>query len=329
MTNQTSLTDELTGNSSTVQTDHGGLEFGDLIVLLLDLVLLIYTGWRSYDFLSTTVPNGYQMLALVGLWGLDIGAVAWSLVWVFGSTEKYQDWTSLGFFVIDLVGVVMTSLTDSLMYGAKGGTMTNSLTGIAVVVIPLVVVGNVIAGFIYHMTSPATRARREARKEAAQHKRNMDQVSKMERELLHAESYLLAKQDTLEKASILAEIKIAQDAIEKATRDQLRDQVGIHFNAKSGAASSNSSLDQLKARILELRQKLTLTNDPDASSEDTSASSTSSASAPSTPSLPQPVDASTLSAHPSMSPKEGDQNILEGPEPVAVNGNGHSKQDPM
>ncbi|MCJ7435296.1 MAG: hypothetical protein MUO77_17590, partial [Anaerolineales bacterium] len=163
MSNTSTLTAELTGSTS-IQTDHGGIDIGDLIVLLLDAVLLIYTAWRSYDFLATTVPTGFQILAVVGLWGLDIGAVAWSLVWIFGSSTKYQDWTSMAFFIIDLVGVVLTSVTDSLMYGEKDGAMTHTLEGIAIVVIPLVVVSNVVAGFIYHMTSPATKARREERK---------------------------------------------------------------------------------------------------------------------------------------------------------------------
>lgn len=75
MSNTSTLTDELTGRTG-IQTDHGGVDIGDLIVLLLDAVLLIYTAWRSYDFLSTTVPSGFEILGLIGLWGLDIGAVA-------------------------------------------------------------------------------------------------------------------------------------------------------------------------------------------------------------------------------------------------------------
>ena len=337
MTNQTSLTDELTGNSSTIQTDHGDLEFGDLIVLLLDLVLLIYTGWRSYDFLSTTVPSGFQILALVGLWGLDIGAVAWSLVWVFGSTEKYQDWTSLGFFIIDLLGVVTTSLTDSLMYGDKGGTVTSALTGIAVVVIPLVVVGNVVAGFVYHLTSPATRARREARKELARHRRNMEQVAKMNTDLVHAEAYLLAKQDTLEKAAILAQIKIAQDGLEKLTRTQLRDPNGIYGGSLSSPgfsapSAASSVIEQMKARLEELRQKLTAITNPHDASADSAASSISTDLQPA--STPVPASSTPQSANPPLPAQEpmiisSNENTQTGPAPEIVNGNGHSNTDPL
>src|SRR5512133_3703017 len=113
MSNTNSLTDELTGRTG-IQTDHGGIGIGDLLVLGLDAVLLIYTAFRSYDFLSTTVPTGFEILGLIGLWGLDIGAVAWSLVWIFGSSSRYQDWISMAFFLVDLAGVILTSVTDSL-----------------------------------------------------------------------------------------------------------------------------------------------------------------------------------------------------------------------
>jgi hypothetical protein len=253
MSNTNTLTDELTGRTG-VQTDHGGVDIGDLIVLLLDAVLLIYTAWRSYDFLSTTVPSGFEILGLIGLWGLDIGAVAWSLVWIFGSSTKYQDWTSMAFFIIDLVGVILTSITDSLMYGAKTGAMTGVLTGISTVAIPLVVVFNVVAGFIYHMTSPATKARREERKANAAHREKMSEITAMERDLLYAESYLLAKQDTLDKAVLLAEIKKSQDAVEKSTRDSLRDQIGIRNAANAGGGFGN--IDELKTRLAEMAKKL-------------------------------------------------------------------------
>lgn len=254
MSNTISLTDELTGKNG-IRTDHGGIDIGDIIVLLLDAVLLIYTAWRSYDFLSTTVPSGFEILGLVGLWGLDIGAIAWSLVWIFGSSTKYQDWTSMAFFIIDLTGVILTSITDSLMYGAKEGAMTGVLSGISTVAIPLIVVSNVVAGFIYHMTSPRTKAMREKRAADAAHKEKMSEIAAMERDLVYAESYLLAKQDTLDKAVLLAEIKKSQDAVEKSTRDSLRDQIGIRKAASEGGGVSGN-IDEMKARLAAMAKKL-------------------------------------------------------------------------
>jgi len=286
MSSTTSLTNELTGGTG-IQTDHGGIGIGDLLVLGLDAVLLIYTAFRSYDFLSTTVPTGFEILGLIGLWGLDIGAVAWSLVWIFGSSSKYQDWISMAFFLVDLVGVILTSVTDSLMYGDKGSEMTGMLTGITSVAIPLVVVGNVVAGFIYHMTSPETKARREKRKAEAAHKEKMIEISAMERDLQYAESYLLAKQDSLDKTVLLAEIKKSQDAIEKSTRDSLRDQIGIRNAASNGTGGVSHKVNELKARLAEITKKLI---EPKA--DETPAQQlpvpASSQTSPASSSLPQP-----------------------------------------
>ena len=296
-----SLTDELTGNGG-IQTDHGGLDIGDLIVLLFDAVLLVYTAWRSYDFLTTTVPAGWQFLALIGLWGLDIGAVGWSLVWIFGSTTKYQDWTAITFFVVDLSGVVLTSLTDSLMY-SKEGAMSDALSGIAMVIIPLVIVANVIAGFIYHMASPATKTRRANRKADAEHNRKMGDLTQMERDLTYAEQYLLARQEQLEKSQLLANIKTQQDVLEKSVRGQLNDRIGVQAAASAAAAESGAgegALAELKKRIEALK--------------------TSMSGAAGQP-------ASGLISDPAMN-DEIPVLVPAGPSLEAVKGNGHAHSDP-
>jgi len=295
-----SLTDELTGNGG-IQTDHGGLDIGDLIVLLFDAVLLVYTAWRSYDFLTTTVPAGWQFLALIGLWGLDIGAVGWSLVWIFGSTTKYQDWTAITFFVVDLSGVVLTSLTDSLMY-SKEGAMSDALSGIAMVIIPLVIVANVIAGFIYHMASPATKARRANRKADAEHNRKMGDLTQMERDLTYAEQYLLARQEQLEKSQLLANIKTQQDVLEKSVRGQLNDRIGVQAAVSAAAepGAGEGTLAELKKRIEALKTSMS-----------------GSAGQP----------ASGLISDPAMN-DEIPVLVPAGPSLEAVKGNGHAHSDP-
>ncbi len=223
MNSQPDFLSELTGDTlGGIQTDHGGITFADVIVLLLDLVLLIYTGWRSYDFLTTTVPSGMEILALVGLWGLDIGAVAWSLVWVFGSTGKFQNWVSISMFLIDLVGVGLTGLTDSLMYGNEG-VMVGALSSMTRVAVPIVLFINVVAGFIFHMTSPQTRERRKLREMQAEHAEKMREVRQAQMRLAFTQAQLLARQETVELADVMAQIKVLQDQIEQNARKRLRD----------------------------------------------------------------------------------------------------------
>lgn len=247
-TQTNTMIDTLLGRD--INTDHGGMTLGDVIVLILDAVLLIYTGWRSYDFLTTSVPAGYELLALVGLWGLDIGAVAWSLVWIFGSSTKYQDWTSMFFFVFDLMGVILTSLTDSLMYGQHDGALAKMMGNIAVVIVPLIVVANAVAGFIYHLTSPQTKERRALRRAENEHREKMAEVAKLERDLQYAESYILARQEMLDKSVALAQVKMLQDQTEREMRLALRDQTGIH------GLTPQMNGDDGKERLLSLRNRI-------------------------------------------------------------------------
>jgi hypothetical protein len=264
MSQQTDFLDELSGSSiGGIQTDHGGITIGDIFVLILDFVLLIYTGWRSYDFLTTTVPTGWEMLALVGLWGLDIGAVFWSLTWIFGSTGKFQNWTSLTLFLIDLAGAGLTGLTDSLMYGSEG-VMTEALSGITRVAVPVVMFINVVAGFIYHMTSPQTKERRKMRELEAEHAERMREVRQAQMRLTFTQAQLLARQETVEVAQIMAQIKVAQDRIEQEARRSLRDNrmsgAQSQLNRLTGALNIHTSdeaddLDALRQQISLLSQR--------------------------------------------------------------------------
>jgi hypothetical protein len=206
--------------------------------------------------------------------------------------------------------------------------MTGMLQGIAAPAIPLIVVANVIAGFIYHMTSPKTRAQREARKAAAEHRRKMEEVQKMERDLIYAESYILAKQETLEKAQLLAEIKVAQDAVEQATRAKLRDQVGVH-NAVLGSKKSdeaNQELNGLKAKLTTLKAALT-PNTPADPAPYPSGNPTPVPAAPIIPNVPMELDPMQINVPPVNDPIPVPANTPMGglypPDPVIHSGNGN------
>jgi hypothetical protein len=122
----------------------------------------------------------------------------------------------------------------------------------------------------------------------------MSEIATMERDLLYAESYLLAKQDTLDKAVLLAEIKKSQDAVEKSTRDSLRDQIGIRKAAGNGSDGVSNKVDELKARLAEMTKKLI---EPRADETPIPASAPTQ-TLPASPSLPQPITGSEPTYHP-------------------------------
>lgn len=210
------------------KTDHGGVTLGDIIVIVLNLALLIYTGYRSWHFLDGSLPEAYKVLALAGLWGLDVGALAWSLVWIFGSTTRYQDWASITMFVVDLIGMFLTSMVDSLMFTVTGTVVIPPILSTAALYgIPAIILLNVVVGFIYHMTSPNTRkarAERRMREELALEREKAEM--ELKRKQLHVEQsqqILKQREMLVVQEQQLAEQKIKLDGIEQGLNATLGD----------------------------------------------------------------------------------------------------------
>jgi hypothetical protein len=112
------------------------------------------------------------------------------------------------------------------------------------------VVANAVAGFIYHMTSPQTKERRSLRRAENEHREKMAEVAKLERDLQYAESFILARQEVLDKSVALAQVKMLQDQTEREMRLSLRDQTGIH------GLTPQSSSDQTQERMNALRKRI-------------------------------------------------------------------------
>ena len=151
------------------KTDHEGLTLGDVFVLLLSAALLIYTGWRSYDVIRTTLPEGdstYTIIAIVGLFALDLGMLAWALVWMFGSTTQVQDWISMGMWGVDAIGVVLAVIADTFLYtpGAQQGGLITLIQTVVWWAVPVLAAVNGLMGFVYHMAHPAVKRRRRERR---------------------------------------------------------------------------------------------------------------------------------------------------------------------
>ena len=225
-----------------VEEDHGGFNLGDLVVIILDLVLLIYTGYRSWHFLSGSVSSDFQILALVGLWGLDIGMVAWSLVWIFGSSTRFQNWVSMGLFVIDMIGVFVTSIVDTLAYG-NGEALPPIMRSVAWYGIPIIIGLNVLAGFIYHMTSPSTRKRRAERSQdeelSIQKEKGDLEIRRMNMQLTQAQEYTTKRATMLVAFAEIAEQNIAMTEIEAQMMARLNQAASGQLGNLIGATGLN------------------------------------------------------------------------------------------
>jgi len=228
-----------------------------LLILLFDGILLIYTGWRSFDLLSGTVPSGWEVMAFIGLLALDIGAVLWSYIWMFNSTTEWQDRIAMIFFVIDMSGVALTSITDSLLYGDEESVMLAMLEPITMVIIPIIIISNVIAGIAYHLTSAETRTRRTQRQLEAKARDEEQRQNDEELQLHYAQQSLLRRQAELPRKIALANLKIAQDQLEKEAMQALFGngdvERGMGGNIGSSNTPTDTSLTDIRAHLDSLR----------------------------------------------------------------------------
>jgi hypothetical protein len=153
----------------------------------------------------------------------------------------------------------------------------------------------------------------------------MREVAAMEREMAYTESYLLTKQEALEKSVLLAEIKTAQDALEKATRAKLRDQIGIQQKASAltgGNGNGEDKLAAMKNRLADLKARLSARTD----SDDVPAQQQTPADQKATP-IPFPVQTLPASPFPSADPEL--EAVAGAPSSEAMKGNGHGHTNPI
>lgn len=238
-----------------IKTDHNKFNGADLLIIVLDLILLGYTCYRSFRFLQNTFAGNdttgeYTIAAIIALVGLDVAAVAWSLVWMFGSTTKWQDVVSLLMFVVSIIGMVLTSMTDTL---AGEGTVPDALKFAAYYGVPAIILLNVSAGITYHMISPQVALSRKERRLKA---------DTLETKRLGE----LAQQDTAMKLEIAE--KHARQNDELISRQQRLAQQKITLDGiQLGISRAMSDDDAMKQRGQSVFEQLRNAVIPSASSE--------------------------------------------------------------
>lgn len=210
---------------------------------LLGLGLLGFTIWRSWDFLSNTMPSDWTIISVMGLFGLDIGAVIWDNVYANHATNDRQESLASGLFLLDLSGMIVTAVVDSLLY-SKGVVMPDILKTVAFWVVPLIVVINVAGYFYYRRMDERAEGERQNRKSKTlalvQHYQALDDLEADKRELdlmstrqTEREKYLLRKQQLAEQDMRLQAMEHAMESassrgthVEEASEQLEKDTVG-------------------------------------------------------------------------------------------------------
>lgn len=87
------------------------------IVRFYSFVLLAYTGWRTYDFMSRQLPSGYSsmVLSILFLFATEAGLLLWHEVSLSHSTTIEQQQISTGLTWLDFIGSLGAGIADMII----------------------------------------------------------------------------------------------------------------------------------------------------------------------------------------------------------------------
>ena len=86
-----------------------------LLINLLKISLLAFTGFRTYHFLTTTLPSDAFIVAIFGLAAIDLGVVLWESYYNHGALSAEQETIAGGMIILDLIGMACAFAGDVLL----------------------------------------------------------------------------------------------------------------------------------------------------------------------------------------------------------------------
>ena len=125
---------------------------GAVLIWIIAIALLAFTGFRSVHLVSSTLPADAQVLGFAALAALDLGVLGWLIFATRGARGSQRTIATL-MICVDLVGITAATLGDTMLIG--GGDAARSMVStIALWIVPIVVVANVAATIATHLLDP-------------------------------------------------------------------------------------------------------------------------------------------------------------------------------
>lgn len=134
-----------------------GKKLGSILVLIVAGALMLYSASRTMHLLAATLPPGQEILGVIALAAFDLGLVAWLIVFLKGAEGGLQRGIALLMVVIDLVGVVVGFLGDTLLTAGQTGLLAKLAEGDKQTIVMLtagVIAANIAGAVFYHLCSP-------------------------------------------------------------------------------------------------------------------------------------------------------------------------------
>ena len=225
-----------------VLPDHeDGFNLGDWLVMGFTIVLAVFTGFRSYDFITRTLPDGWDIIAYVGLFVLDGGFLVWAYAIATLVTTSKQGFLAWAMWLLDGLGLTAVVLADTFLYtspGASAQALAGMVATVAAWAFPMMAIVNAATAILFKLDDPKVRLRRALRAKKAQliYQKHMGELqAALERLQASVASELIRSRS--EMASLkraLAEKKMALDALERELKvRQLAAIAGANGHEKS------------------------------------------------------------------------------------------------
>lgn len=130
------------------------------LVLLVAGALMIYSGARTFDLLSQTLPKGQEVLAFLALLAFDGGLIAWLAVFMFGAHGGAQRAIAMLMILVCLTGIVIGFGGDTLLTASRNGLIADVNIGMtALILTTLIIAANITATVFFHVLSPENQKR--------------------------------------------------------------------------------------------------------------------------------------------------------------------------
>ncbi len=137
-----------------------------IVLYVYGAILLGYTVYRSYDFLSYNLPQAIAgEVALLGVFALDVGLIIWDTVYSYAAKSKRQEGVALAFIIVDFIGSFGAGVADMVIRQQMiDYAVPPVLAKLLIYGIPAIVAGNVGALIYYLVNDPGLREARVKRR---------------------------------------------------------------------------------------------------------------------------------------------------------------------
>ena len=139
--------------------------FAKGIFYFVATVLFMWTGYLTYSFVASVLPNAHFIVPLFSLVVFDIGTIAWLKVFLDQAEGSNQRAVSIGLSVFDFLGVGLMVLSEVFLGGQSLAVAPDNLGEYAVWGIAIWTVVNVGGVIAFHAFDPEARRKMAIRAE--------------------------------------------------------------------------------------------------------------------------------------------------------------------